>query len=188
MYVYITQYVHFFASRPSAAEHTRVSTRPDEDSGRKRKRRTTERNTRKNVIRDDTKHCALARDNQLALVHGRTRESLLERLVTKLRGRTLSHPRRSCPSVPCYRARARTTHHYVVHPFCIPSFTHSLITSAPPAPAFFFYPIILPSLCLSFSLELSFFFFISFSITYQSALIILYHCVRSLCLLPFLLY
>lgn len=122
-----------------AAERARVSTRSDkvEENEEEQEKKGT---PRQNVIRADTRHCALARDNRLVLVHGRTRESLLERFVTKLRGRTLSHPRRSYPSVSRCRARARTTHHSVDHPFCTPSFSHPLINLRPSSTCFFLLP------------------------------------------------
>lgn len=81
------------------------------------RRRRGKKKHRGSAIRADTRHCALARYRLAPVLHGRTRGSLLERLVAKLRGRAPSLSRGSCPSVSRCQARARTTHPFVVHPY-----------------------------------------------------------------------
>lgn len=75
------------------------------------RRRRGKKKHRGSANRADTRHCALARYRLAPVLHGRTRGSLLERLVAKLRGRAPSLSRGSCPS-----ERARTT-----HPLSLPS-------------------------------------------------------------------
>lgn len=77
------------------------------------RRRRGKKKHRGSAIRADTRHCALARYRLAPVLHGRTRESLLERLVAKLRGRAPSLSRGSCRATK----RARTTHLFAVHPY-----------------------------------------------------------------------
>lgn len=73
------------------------------------RRRRGKKKHRGSAIRADTRHCALARYRLAPVLHGRTRRSLLERLVAKLRGRAPSLSRGSCPSVSRCQARAPRT-------------------------------------------------------------------------------
>lgn len=79
------------------------------------RRRRGKKKHRGSAIRADTRHCALARYRLAPVLHGRTRGSLLEILVAKLRGRAPSLSRGSGPSVSRCRARA---HHA---PLSLPS-------------------------------------------------------------------
>lgn len=99
------------------------------------RRRRGKKKYRGSAIRADTRHCALARYRLAPVLHGRTRGSLLERLVAKLRGRAPSLSRGSYPSVSRCRARARTTHPFAIYP----SLTHRSLSRSfanPPYPLF----------------------------------------------------
>lgn len=114
-------------------------------------RRRGKKKHRGSANRADTRHCALARYRLAPVLHGRTRGSLLERLVAKLRGRAPSLSRGSCPSVSrCPSARApripyrslplsfaNPRYHCLRPPLCFPFSVHlSFLPIYPPRQPF----------------------------------------------------
>lgn len=91
------------ALRSSARAHVSIRRRYEEEEER--------RNTARSATRADIRHCAPARYRLAPVLHGRTRGSLLERLVAKLRGRAPSSRLSLSRVSPCRAAERARAHH-----------------------------------------------------------------------------
>jgi len=103
-------------------------------STRRTRRRGKKKHRGNSAIRADTRHCALARYRLAPVLHERTRGSLLERLVAKLRGRapSLSRIMSLRVALPSARAPRTPSSSTPIAPFPFLSPTPDTHSSCPP--------------------------------------------------------